>query len=261
MSTKVIAGTAVIAVSTAVIAVCLVIAAGQGTSAGPSEAPDPIDEAPIDTQDVLPSPPEAPTDDVWREIQDLQLTLRQIQEVLDVKMLAIAELEDENEKLRDALRVRYGRERSGLPPVPMPHREFIESVLSDLGNESENGGSVRPRTTSFAGDYTIVSQWGRSPEVAAELPGNVSSLVGLAVAVAPGLNPAELEALGRELRSTYNAYDNINIQVFDNVQAAKNYADLGKSAPRSLVLSISKHKHSERDKTVRFENGRAIEVK
>ena len=140
----------------------------------------------------------------------------------------------------------------------MPNREFIESVLNEPGGGSD-GESAGPRSAA-SGSYTIVSEWGRSPEVAAELPGNVSSLVGLAVAVAPGMDSNELEALGRQLRSTYDAYDNINIQVFDNIQAAKNYAELGKSDPVYLVLSISKHKHSERDKTIRFEDGRAIEV-
>ncbi len=243
----------------AVIVVCSALAAGQEQSSGTSDALDRLDSALLDErEDSLPSG-DASIEALWREIQDLQLTLRQIQEVLDEKMLAIAELEDENEKFREALRVRYGRERTGLPPVPMPNREFIESVLNDPRGGSD-GGSTQPRTAS-AGSYTIVSEWGRSPEVAAELPGNVSSLVGLAAAVAPHMPSDELEALGWELRSTYGAYDNINIQVFDDIEAAKNYADLGKSSPRHLVLSISKHKHSERDEMIRFEDGIAIEVR
>ena len=244
-------------VSLAGLVVWAALAAGQERSPGAADALDRLDNALLDARDDS-SSAQAPIEELWREIQDLQLTLRQIQEVLDEKMLAIAELEDENERLRDALRVRYGRERTGLPPVPMPHREFIESVLNEPGGGSD-GESAGPRSAA-SGSYTIVSEWGRSPEVAAELPGNVSSLVGLAVAVAPGMDSNELEALGRQLRSTYDAYDNINIQVFDNIQAAKNYADLGKSDSVYLVLNISKHKHSERDIMVRFEHGIAIEV-
>ena len=243
---------------TTAIALCSVLAAGQERSSGATDALDQLDSALRDARDDPSSSAQASVEELWREIRDLQLTLRQIQEVLDGKTLAIAELEDENERLRDALRVRYGRERTGLPPVPMPHREFIESLLNEPRGGND-GGKTRPRTAS-SGGYTIISEWGRSPEVAAALPGNVSSLVGLAVAVAPGMDSKELEALGRELRSTYDAYDNINIQVFDDIQAAKNYADLGKSDTAYLVLSISKHKHSERDKTIRFENGIAIEV-
>ena len=243
---------------TAAIAVCSALAAGQEHSSGASDALDRLDSALLDAREDSPPSAEASIEDLWREIEDLQLTLRQIQEVLDEKMLAIAELEDENEKFREALRVRYGRERTGLPPVPMPHREFIESVLNDPSAGSDAPGT-QPRSAS-PGSYTIVSEWGRSPEVAADLPGNVSSLVGLAAAVAPDMPSDALEALGRKLRSTYDAYDNINIQVFDDIEAAKSYADLGKSSPRHLVLSISKHKHSERDVMVRFENGVAIKV-
>lgn len=239
---------------TVAIAVCAALAAGQEHSSGTSDALDRLDSALLDERED--SSAEASIEELWREIQDLQLTLQQIQEVLDEKMLAIAELEDENEKFREALRVRYGREQTGLPPVPMPNREFIESMLNVPGRGS---GGAQPRSAS-AGSYTIVSEWGRSPEVAAELPGNVSSLVGLAAAVAPGMASNELEALGRELRNTYDAYDNINIQVFDDIEAAKNYADLGKSDPKHLVLGISKHKHSERDQMVRFEDGVPIEV-
>ena len=246
-------------ISLAGIVAWAALAAGQEHSSGASDALDRLDSALLDAREDSPPSPEASIEDLWREIQDLQLALRQIQGALDEKMLAIAELEDENEKFREALRVRYGRERTGLPPVPMPHREFIESVLNDpVGGSGELG--IEPRSAS-AGSYTIVSEWGRSPEVAAELPGNVSSLVGLAAAVAPNMPSDALEALGRELRSAYDGYDNINIQVFDDIEAAKNYADLGKSSPRHLVLSVSKHKHSERDVTVRFENGVAIEVR
>lgn len=90
---------------------------------------------------------------------------------------------------------------------------------------------------------------------------SLAGLVGLAAAVAPDAASQELEALARELRHTYDTYDNINIQVFDDIEAARNYADLGKSSPDRLVLSISRHKHSERDNMFRFVDGVAIEVR
>ena len=84
----------------------------------------------------------------------------------------------------------------------------------------------------------------------------MAGLAGLA-AVPPDMAPQEVEALARELRHTY---DNINIQVFDDIETARNYADLGKSSADHLVLSISRHKHLERDNMVRFVDGVAIEV-
>ena len=92
-------------------------------------------------------------------------------------------------------------------------------------------------------------------------PKPILTLAGLVAFVAPDAAPQELEALAGELRHTYASYDNINIQVFHDIETARIYAELGKSSPEHLVLSISKHKHSERDKMIRLVDGVVIEVR
>jgi len=193
------------------------------------------------------------------KILDLEDKLRWLEEKLDTMTLTFTEIDNENMKLREALRVRYGRQRSGLPPVPMPHKKLIESVLGEPPGEKAQPIKEAPDDAD-ALKFTIVRQWGRSPETVAELPGNVSSLIGIAAVAAPGLPSSEIEALGRELRQTYRAYDNINIQVFDDATAAKIFADKGISSDVHLLLSISKHRNSVRDSILRFQNGHAIEV-
>lgn len=235
------------------------LVAAQESSPNAFDALDRLDNALLSIRADSSAAVQASLNDLRRDILDLQLTLTRIQEVLDDKTVAIAELEDENEKLREALRVRYRQEQAGVAPVPVPNRGPNHLMVNNPGGDTP--GVDPPAQTVSSSSHTIVSEWGRSPETVAELPGNVSSLIGLAAAVPPGMSSQELEALARKLRHTYDAYDNINIQVFDNIRAAKNYADLGKSSPRHLVLSISKHKHSERDNMIRFTDGRAIEVR
>lgn len=204
-----------------------------------------------------------PSKELIRDIADLQTTLRQLQDVLDGKMLAITELEDENEKLRRALRVRYGRENSGLPPVPMPNRALVESVLNDPRVQEARSDLMRtePEEETGVSSYTVVSEWGRSPEVAARLEGNVSSLVGMAVSVRTGMSEENLKSIGRHLRKTYAQYDNMNIEIFDDLEAAQQFADYGTIKGDRRVMSISKHRHSERDVILLYRNGHSIEVR
>lgn len=192
------------------------------------------------------------------EIADIRRLLDTLQETLDNRLQAITELEDENRRLRHALRVRYGRAEAGLPPVPMPDRDLIEAVLNEsIAKPGEPADSPNHPQEE---PYTVVSEWGRSPEVVANLSGNVSSLIGMAIAVPEGTSQNDLKDLGRQLRKTYDAYDNINIEVYDDEEAARRYADEGSSTEAHRVLSISKHKHSERDAIIVFPNGMAVEV-
>ncbi len=179
-----------------------------------------------------------------------------MQEELVQKSDAIRALEDENEKLRQALRLRFGGGGGGLPPVPMPNRELLESVLREPAPFQERQETAVD--SSGAEAYTVVSEWGRSPEVAKSLPGQVASLIGLALAVEPGTPEAELKRLGEDLRENYRAYDNINIEVFDDVDAARIFANEGKSDPTHRVMSIAKFKHSGRDSVVMYRGGRPV---
>lgn len=216
------------------------------------------------------------------EIVELRLTLSDYHDMLDEKFRAIAELEDENRKLRQAVRIRYGRQEETLPRVPMPNRDLIESVLGESAPLGEDAADDVPAVETpedpapvevaavaeeaapdleAAERYTVVSKWGRSPEVAAGLSGNVSSLIGLAVVVPRGTGQEELRALGRELRRDYDEYDNINIEVYDDEDAARRYSEEGVGSATHRMLSISKHRHSERDTILLFVNGVPTEVR
>jgi len=200
--------------------------------------------------------PAAADSDVQRQIDELREQMQRMEEQLTQKSDAIEQLEDENEKLRQALRLRFGGKGDGLPPVPIPNRELIESILREPAPFAERKESANPASPEE--EYTVVSEWGRSPQVAASLPGGVASLIGLALAVPQGMPEAELKQLGKDLRENYNAYDNINIEVFDDVAAARQFANEGKTDSARRVMSISKFKHSGRDSLVLYRNGKAV---
>ncbi len=92
------------------------------------------------------------------------------------------------------------------------------------------------------------------------MQGNVASLKGMSIYVDPDLSEQELRSLGRNFRDKFNRYDNINIEFFNNADAAREFADSGRPNPAFRVLSISRHKKSNRDVTLIFRNGRTIEV-
>ncbi len=211
----------------------------------------------------LDDPPEVASSrtrkELLTEVADLQETLRQLQDILDEKVLAIKQLENENEKLRQALRLRFGQSGQGLPPVPMPNRDLIESVIEEPDPVPERQETM---SASAAGReaYTVVSEWGRSPEVAASLPGDVSSLVGMAIAVPPETPENTLIELGKELRQNYAAYDNVNIEIFNDLAAARRYANEGKTEAAHRVMTVAKFKHSERDTIILYRNGQPMEI-
>ena len=108
--------------------------------------------------------------------------------------------------------------------------------------------------------FRIVKEWGRSPEVTASMPGDVASLKGMSIYVDPRLTEQELRSLGRNYHERFKDYDNINVEFFDDAQAARDFADTGRASPGSRVLSISKHKKSNRDVIIIFRDGQAIEL-
>jgi hypothetical protein len=190
------------------------------------------------------------------QMTEMQVRLDKLDRELAEKSSAIQQLEDENEKLRQALRLRFGNSAEGLPPVPIPNRDLIESVLEEPPPFTE-----RNATSGAAGgaeEYTVVGEWGRSPDVAASLPGQVTSLIGLALAVPGGMSERSLAELGRDLRKNYDAYDNINIEVFDDVAAARRFANEGTVEAPRRVMSISKFRHSGRDSIVTYRGGKPV---
>lgn len=208
--------------------------------------------------DPATTPASAQDKEVQKQLDELREKMQRMEEQLTQKTDAIEQLEDENEKLRQALRLRFGGSGDGLPPVPIPNRELIESILKEPAPFAERKETANP--ASPAEEYTVVSEWGRSPEVAKSLPGNVASLIGLALAVPSGMSETALKQLGQDLRTNYKVYDNINIEVFDDVAAARRFADEGKTDAAHRMMSISKFKHSGRDSMVIYRDGRAVNV-
>lgn len=211
----------------------------------------------------LDSDEQASNDRLGDEIEALRMELKEIRAVLDGKLQAIAGLEDENEKLRRALRVRYGRETGDLPAVPMPDRDLIEEVLNDPRVQETRRDLMRTESPGGVDtmSYTVVSEWGRSPEIAAQLQGNVSSLIGMAVTVPARISEESLRAVGKHIRKKYEYYDNINIEIFDNIDAARQFADFGTVDKGRRVMSISKHRHSERNVILLYRGSATIEVR
>ncbi len=243
------------------LAVCLAAAACAGAMAQEGSTPEgkPLDllEHALGTLDGKPAPQEAVSnEELQRQLDDVREVVGDLQRVLDEKLVAIQQLEDENESLRQALRLRFGSGGGGLPPVPIPNRELIESVLKESPPVAERKEVIGPASSPEA--FTVISEWGRSPEVASSLPGEVSSLIGMTIAVEPGTDPESLHQLGDELRENYAHYDNINIEVFDDVAAARWFAEKGEVDEKRRVMSVSRFKHSGRDNVVVFRNGRPV---
>jgi hypothetical protein len=223
-----------------------------------------------------------------QELVEVKDTMRQLQDTFDLYMGRIlSQAQAENEALRQEVRRLYalaGGENALPPAVPRPGGQLLDDVLNQMAAEAPlnippevvdqtapypaeppaaqpaplPAGEVPPLAADFA--FSVVSEWGRSPEQVETLPGNVASLKGLVGVVPKGSSEQDLIALGRDLRQQYETYDNINIEVFDNAEAAKNYADRSAVNADARVLSISKHKDSGRDVILMNSGGVTREV-
>ncbi len=209
--------------------------------------------------------PVARAEDVERlrsEVNALRQEISQLSETLNLMVNRVmADLEHENAQLREELRKVYGSGAAPLPPqVPRPGGELLDHVLSEapLDSGAPAAAPAAPAAVSFG--YTVLQEWGRSPEAAEELGANATSLKGMVCVVPKGSSRADLEAMGRELRKRYEQFNNINIEVFDDEEAAKEYAEQNKMRSAHRVLSVSKHQASGRDVILYYEGGATFEV-
>jgi len=203
--------------------------------------------------------------DLMTELVELRAEVLKLQQTLDSTMNAvIVELREENQRLRRELRNAYGKGNLVLPATPIPGDELRDAIIEEINTDQEpatwtpsttEDGNVmdKPGLSMAPGGggpvlyYDVVSEWGRSPEEAADEGDDITSLKGMICAVAPNASDADLAALGRLLRNQYDAYDNINIEVFDDIEAAQRFGKDPSGAAEHRVLSISKHRASERD--------------
>lgn len=206
------------------------------------------------------------SDTVTNELLILEEEVRALRATLDTFMTTTLQaLREENEYLRHELRRAYNRPEEGsafLPPatVPRPNRGLMEQVLGVTSPNMQEADSdpiapIQPEAT-----FTIVKEWGRSPEEAITLGSDVSSLIGLIAYVPPETDPETLRNLGRSLRRDYAAFDNVNIEVFNDRPAAQQYADSNQDSGGHRVLTISKHKASGRDMILLHDGDTALNV-
>jgi hypothetical protein len=218
-------------------------------------APGGADTAPEEKMPVL-----SPTHSIeTMEMMRLQQEIRLLRELIEEGMLnRVTALEAEVRDLKATLR---GEELTG-PVVPKPDepaRARLPQPEPGAATESKPEMSLEdlaaaqlPAEPAAEFAFTVVDEWGRSPEAVAELGGTASTLIGLAGLVPAGSTRADIVALAQELRTKYRAYDNIVIEVFDDASAAQDFADSQKVNAERRVLSIAKSKADGRDLMIYF---------
>ncbi len=211
----------------------------------------------LEEADPADTTPEAPRLPATHSIESVEIgrlreEIRLLRDLLEQGVVGrIISLENEVRMLRGALQQQqiaaYGNgtivPQPGDTPMPQP---FSESSSSGLPTPPPMAEPEPPLPTE-AFRFTVVDEWGRSPEVAADLGGNASTLIGMAGLVPARSAREDVIALARELRADYEAYDNINIEIFDSERAAQDFAADQSVDPAHHVASISRHKGSGRD--------------
>lgn len=201
-------------------------------------------------------------DALREEIVALRQQVDKLQTTLDVYVNGmVAELQDENTRLRRLLRRTYGEEPGALPAVPTPDQDLIEDAMANpepaaLAPAQEP--PAPPPPVEFM--HTVVKEWGRSVEDADRLGDDVQSLKGMIVAVPEGSTDEQLRELAHTIRRNYDAYENINIEVFETLASAEAFAAGDAAAGQARVLSISKHALSGRDTAVLIRGDRTEEI-
>lgn len=207
-------------------------------AAEPARNPSPTETT---LEPVPPSGTAGPstTDDVQalqREVKELRGEVDRLQETVDAALAyLVGALGDENRRLRKDLAL--ANESEGATP-PAGAEEEPSPVPVPPSERKVNYGKQ---------GYLSVKEWGRTPEQAKELGGNVGSLRGMICAVAPGTTDEELKAIGKKLRAQCAGYDNVNIDVFDDEAAARDYSERNVRSSDHYVMNITRHKASGRD--------------
>ena len=217
----------------------------------PADDPPPVIPAPApDT--IAPPPPAAEPDEIETlrgDVKDLRREVARLQETVDAALAyLVGELGDENRRLKTDIasqeEIAQGGDRVTAAPIDpeVPAAPVVARI--DYGKDG----------------YLALKEWGRTPEQAKELGGDVSSLRGMICAVTPGVSDEELKAIGKKLRGTCAGYDNINIDVFDDEAAARDYVDRNVRSSEHFVMNITRHKASGQDVTVLVRENGAREV-
>lgn len=258
-----------------------ILAATNGwTEEKPAQAPSRSEPAVEDARDVAPDNQAVLLD----EVRALRADVLRLQQMVD--SLAggeLARLRAENDRLRREVRELSGMTGQPLPPVPMPDRALLEGLYpspkaSENQEETDNKQPEKPDADNQSApipearavpeksaepkpfSFEVIEEWGRSPEELETENRKGASLKGMIGVVPPGSSDEDLIALGQSLHEQYAAYDNINIEVFDDVEAARSYKGKYVAPPKHRVLSISKHKATGRDIILLIRDEKAVAV-
>ncbi|MFO7973298.1 MAG: hypothetical protein R6V12_01535 [Candidatus Hydrogenedentota bacterium] len=197
-------------------------------------------------------------ENVSKELAALRSDIARMQSMLDLVLDEfVIELKNENNRLREevaSLRRELENEdhqdaapplpespaASDSPPSPVPDPPEVPTAVYDEMAQPNDAESIR---------YAVIKEWGRDAEEAARM-NDASTLKGLICAVPPNATDTQLAELGRWLRDKYADYENINIDVFDDVEAARRFAETNRIKGGRRVLNISKHPATNRDTIV-----------
>lgn len=227
--------------------------------AEPAEPTEPAIGSPAEAAPEEPAteplPELSPTHSIeTMEMLRLQQEVRLLRELIEDGVVGrVTALEAEVHELKTALKA----QRTGGPVVPQPDspNQARLPLPGALPSARETVAPAQPKEKPVKAEpfaFTVVDEWGRSPEAVAEQGGKASTLIGVSGLVPPGSARADVVALAKELRTKYKAYDNIVIEVFDSEAAAKAFADAQTVDGESRVLSISKAKADGRDLMIYF---------
>jgi hypothetical protein len=186
--------------------------------------------------------------------------------LLDI-LQEISELRESVAQLTDAvaaIQLELTERRPGIVPGARPADAPAIGAGSGPSASPLQDPAAPPKSVLQAPEervfsVTLVKEWGRSIEEAQRL--STTSLVGQVLAVPPWSTREELENLGKELRAKFAAYDNVNIEVFNDRAVAASYAERPVALNAAArVLTVSKVLDSGRDKILLFVDGDVIEV-
>ena len=214
-----------------------------------------------------------------REIAALRMDLARLEGQMTVYLQDyVASLRQENLQLqreiqRLSMTSRGGGQGTSRPNVPMP--SDMIAISGDSSWPKDDDAVMQPATDEVAADddrdsvmavvsqgdlnYALVKEWGRSPVEAARGTSDVPSLKGMIAAVPPETGEDALVELGRQLRVQFDDFENINISVFNDANAARSFAETNRSE-RDPVLSVIKYPGQGRDDILVQRGGQLVKI-
>ena len=213
----------------------------------------------------------------------LEDRVRRLEQSTDRLMTsALGKVQSENEMLRleiqrmDRLLAGQGSRQTApfMPPTAQPvgptqpvgPAQPAQSIQPSQPAQPADANPVPPQeprpVSAFVTEnadtvpYTVIKEWGCTPEEAAQSGGRVTSRKGMVCAVDPNITDSDLITMGRILHGRFDGYENITIEVFDDAAAAKRYIEENAAPGDHRVLFIMKQPLSNRDAIVLMRDGR-----